>query len=230
VKTFRLDNADGAIPFDLPGKFLKICVDVEGRPTWRSFTVSSSPSRPQQIDLTIKRNPAGEVSRRLFDAVRAGAKLRVKGTQGGFCFDPARHTEPLVLVSAGSGVTPMMSIARYLADQNLDRPCTFLHGARKRCDILFDAECQSLAGREPWFKHVVSLSKPSIDWAGASGRITFDMIAAHAPQLSESRIFLCGPNEFMDCLKADLLAAGIPADRIHTEQFHATSPRAVSHV
>ena len=229
VKTFRLDNSDGAIPFDLPGKFLKVCVDVDGRPTWRSFTVSSSPARPQQIDLTIKLNPAGDVTRRLFDAVRPGALLRVKGTQGGFCFDPARHPEPLVLVSAGSGVTPMMSMVRYASDRNLGRSCTFLHGARERCDIIFDAECQSLAGREPWFKYVVTLSRPSVDWTGASGRITFDMVASHAPQLSESRFFLCGPKEFMNSLKADLLAADVPPDRLHTEQFHSTLTPAVAH-
>lgn len=229
VRTFRLDNSDGAIPFDLPGKFLKVCVNVDGQPTWRSFTVSSSPARLQQIDLTIKLNPAGEVSRRLFETVRPGALLRVKGAQGGFCFDPARHPEPLVLVSAGSGVTPMMSMVRYLSDRNLGRSCTFLYGARERCDIIFDAECQSLASREPWFKYVVTLSKPSIDWTGASGRVTYDVLVAHATQLGESRIFLCGPNEFMGSLKADLLAAGVGADRIHTEQFHSAPTPAVAH-
>jgi ferredoxin-nitrite reductase len=220
VKTFRLDNSDGAIPFDLPGKFLRVCLDVDGAPTWRSFTVSSSPSQPDRIDLTIKLNPTGEISRRLFE-LTPGAAIRVKGAQGGFCFDPAKHDEPLVLASAGSGVTPMMSIARYLADRGWARSCTFLHGARERRDILFDAECQSLAGREPSFKYVVTLSRPGADWTGESGRLSFDSIAAHAPHFAASRFFLCGPNEFMDALKADLLAAGVAEDRIHTEQFHA---------
>src|SRR5690606_21194275 len=110
----------------------KLCVEIDGQPAWRSFTVSSSPSRSQFIDVTIKLNPTGEVTRRLFESVRPGSLLLVKGTQGGFCFDPERHGEPLVLISAGSGVTPTMSIVRYLADRRLARPCAFLQGARKR--------------------------------------------------------------------------------------------------
>jgi ferredoxin-NADP reductase len=228
VKTFRLDNSDGTLPFDLPGKFVKVCVPIDGKEIWRSFTVSSSPARPETIDLTIKLNPIGEVSRYLFETAIVGSKLRIKGTQGGFFFDPERHTEPLLLISAGSGITPMMSIARFIADRGIARECLFLHGARSASDIIFAEHCAALAVKSPWLKYVVTLSQPSESWTGRRGRVTAECIVEHMPDVARSRAFLCGPNDFMDSLREQLLATGIPADRIHTEQFQKSPLRAIS--
>lgn len=220
VKTFRLDNSAQVIPFDYPGKFLKVCVLSDGEEVWRSFTVSSSPTRPEQLDLTIKLNPGGTVSRTLFDTIQPGSQFKVKGAQGGFYFDPAVHPEPLVLVSAGSGITPMMSISRFVRDKSLARPVIFLHGARTLSDIIFHDECQQLAASEAWFGYQVSLTQPTDSWNGLSGRVSFDQLKSLVPDMSVSRYFLCGPNDFMDQLRNDLLAAGVPAKQIQTEQFH----------
>ncbi len=148
VRTFRFDNSAGLLPLDHPGKFVKICVPAESQEVWRSFTISSSPHVPEVVDLTIKRNPAGVVSRWLFEHAGAGDELKLSGPHGGFYFDHEQHTEPLVLVSAGSGITPMMSIARYWRARGLESPCTFFHGARTADDMLFHAECAQLAKRE----------------------------------------------------------------------------------
>ncbi len=146
MRTFRFDNRAGLLPFDHPGKFVKICVPVESEEVWRSFTISSSPHKPEVVDLTIKLNPGGVVSRWLFEHARAGDELKLSGPHGGFYFDHQRHTEPLVLVSAGSGITPMMSIARWWRARGLDRiHALFFHGARTADDILFRAECEQLA-------------------------------------------------------------------------------------
>jgi ferredoxin-NADP reductase/nitrite reductase/ring-hydroxylating ferredoxin subunit len=227
VRTFRFDNRDGKIPFDHPGKFLKVCVPAEDGDVWRSFTISSSPTRSEYLDLTIKLNPTGTVSRWLFEQARPGMEIKLKGSHGGFYFDPARHTEPLVLVSAGSGATPMMSIARFLEAHGLTTPCTFLHGARRCCDVLFQEECERLAAVLPGFKYHVTLSQPHDDWAGARGRLDAAWLLSHVASPASHRYFLCGPSDFMERLSAGLRAASVAADRIHTEQFHA-SPVAVS--
>ena len=229
VKTFRLDNRDGVVPFDFPGKFVKVCVAIDGREQWRSFTVSSPPSRPETLDLTIKVNPAGEVSRYLFEHAAAGTQLRIRGTQGGFFFDPERHSEPLLLISAGSGITPMMSILRFLADRGMNRECVFLHGARTAADRIFADQCAEIAAESPWLKYVVTLSQPPETWMGPRGRILAEHIAEHASDLERWRAFLCGPNDFMECMRASLLACGVPADRIHTEQFQKSPHKAIRH-
>jgi ferredoxin-NADP reductase/nitrite reductase/ring-hydroxylating ferredoxin subunit len=227
VRTFRFDNRGARIPCDFPGKFVKVCATIEGREVWRSFTISSSPSTSDSLDLTIKLNPGGEVSRHLFETIRSGSQLRLKGPQGGFFLDPERHTEPLALISAGSGITPMMSILRYLKHENLGRPGVFLHGARTRRDILFHDECRELSADLPGMSYHVALSQPDTDWQGLCGRLDFDCIRELVKDLSAHRYFLCGPSDFMDSLRASLLDAAVPAQQIHTEAFHSTAPAKV---
>ncbi len=221
VRTFRLDNTAGRIPHRHPGTFVQVTVPLRGVDVRRSFTVSSSPTDPAHLELTIKRNPDGQVTNHLFEAVRAGSALAVRGTQGGFYFDPAQHPEPLVLVSAGSGITPVMSIARFLAATDQNRACTFVHGARSARDIIFRAECERLGDALPSFRYHVSLSRPGPRWAGGCGRLDGAEVAALVPDLAGSRYFLCGPPAFMDAITIWLRQAGVPADRVHTEQFNS---------
>ena len=224
VRTFRLDNRDGRIPHAHPGTFLQVRAPIDGADTWRSFTVASSPTDPSFLELTIKRNPDGQVTNHLFEAARAGSELTVRGTQGGFHFDPERHREPLVLVSAGSGITPVMSIARFLAETDPRHPCTFVHGARTEDDIIFRAECRRLDDTLPFFAYHVSLSRPGPCWEGLRGRLDGARLAPLVRDPKGSRYFLCGPSTFMDAIGVWLRQAGVPADRVHTEQFHA-APR-----
>jgi ferredoxin-NADP reductase len=224
VRTFRFDNSDGRLPLDYPGKFVKVCVPAGGPEVWRSFTISSSPTRPEVLDLTIKLNPTGFVSRWLFDHGRPGTELKLKGPQGGFFFDHERHVEPLVLVSAGSGITPMISIARFLKERNPLLPCTFVYGARTSDDILFQRECLQMSAELPAFKYRVTLSRPDDGWQGARGRVETEWLLSQLDEPAASCYFLCGPNDLMDSLCAGLAAAGVACDRVHTEQFHATIP------
>jgi ferredoxin-NADP reductase/nitrite reductase/ring-hydroxylating ferredoxin subunit len=223
VRTFRLDNRDGRFPLDLPGRFANVCVELNGGEVWRPFTISSSPTTREHVDLTIKLNPAGEVSRYLFEHVRPGANLRVKGPQGGFCFDPGKHSEPLVLVSAGSGVTPMMSIARYLHASGSQQPRVMVYGARTESDILFHEECRKMQQEAPEFRYVATVSRPENGWQGPCGRLTSQLVRDSAPELTAGRYFLCGPGDFMESLARELTELGVPADRIHTEEFQTPS-------
>lgn len=191
------------------------------------FTLSSSPARKDTIDLTIKRNPGGQVTNYLFQSVETGHALRLKGAQGGFYFDPTLHPEPLVLVSAGSGITPMMSITRFLIDAGEQRSCWFLHGARTPADIIFHDECRRLTEEHDWFHYHVTLSQPGEGWTGCCGRIDLAQVTELIDRPADCRYFLCGPNAFMDELRSGLHGLGVPAERIHTEQFHA-SPQPVA--
>ncbi|MCA9173368.1 MAG: hypothetical protein KDB14_02650 [Planctomycetales bacterium] len=220
VRTFRFDNRQRAISLDLPGRFAKVCVPHENGEIWRAFTISSSPARPDWLDLTIKLNPHGVVTPYLF-GLEPGSKLRLRGPQGGYYFDPHRLREPLALVSAGSGVTPMLSIVRWLKDQGDLRSCRFLHGARTEADVLLGDECRRLAAEWPDFLHFVTLSQPSSQWRGACGRLDTAMVLEQVPDAAQRRWFLCGPNGLMDQLRHGLQEAGVDAAQIHTEQFHA---------
>jgi ferredoxin-NADP reductase len=224
VRTFRLDNRVACLTFAWPGQFCKVCITNDGEEHWRSFTISSPPTRPETIDLTIKLNPDGQVSNYLFREIEPGKTVTVKGAQGGFCFDPDKYTEPLVLVSAGSGITPMMSIARFLADSGREHDCWFLYGARTPGDIIFHDECRALAWERAWFRYHVTLSQANDAWDGCRGRLDMDQLTEFVPRPATCRYFLCGPNEFMETFRAGLQERGVPDERIHTELFH-TAPR-----
>lgn len=223
TKTFRLDNREGVFPRYWAGQFARVCVPIADQETWRSFTISSSPTQLEWIDLTIKLNPAGHVSRTLHEQYAVGDVLTLKGPQGAFALHEEQHLEPLVLISAGSGITPMMSILRYLVDTQPDRPCTFLYGARTESDIIFGAECRNLVQQMPNLRYYVTLSDPGGGWTGGCGRLNPQSLSQHCTDLANSRCFLCGPNEFMESFKAALLNLGVPESRIHTEQFQTAS-------
>ena len=231
VRTFRLDNSAARIPLDHPGRFAKVCVPTSEGEMWRSFTISSSPADPHILDLTVKLNPNGCVSTYLFENARPGATVQLKAPLGGFYFDFQSHREPLVLISAGSGITPMMSIARFLRDTADPLPCTFLYGARTMADIIFHEECLQMAAQRPSFRYFVTLSQPAPAWPGATGRLDWGRVVENiAPtsntQAAACRYFVCGPNDLMETLQEALVEAGVPSDRIHTEQFHSTKARA----
>lgn len=221
TKTFRLENKDGQVPAHLSGQFANVGIASGDTEVWRSFTISSSPTDSKHIDLTIKRNPGGFVSPSLHDQVKPGDTLKIKAPQGGFFFDPAKHGEPLVLISAGSGITPMMSILRQLAAAKSQQPCTFIHGARSENDVIFAKECQQLAGGMENVRYHVYLSQPSPAWQGPTGRVEFASVTANVEEVAGARYYLCGPGAFMDSLRSSLTAAGVADDRIHTEQFQA---------
>ena len=227
TRTVRLDNAGGLIPVHRPGQHIKICAQGEDGPTWRSFTLSSPPTRPGVLEVTVKRNPDGVVSNAIH-ALEAGGMLTIKGPSGRYYFDPEAHREPLVLAVAGSGVTPAMAILRTILDRQLDVPVTLLYGCRSRADIIFAREIDALRVRLATLRAIITLSQPDPEWAGATGRLGPDLIARHVADPASSRYFLCGPGAMHDEMTEWLLARGVPADRIHTEMFGKKKAAAVA--
>jgi ferredoxin-NADP reductase len=226
TKTFRLDNSTDSVRPHRPGQHIKVCIAGPSGPVWRSFTISSPPTRPEILEITIKRNPAGVVSPAIH-ALLPGAELMIKGPQGQFFFDAGEHKEPLVLAAAGSGITPAMSILRTIHDLQLDLPVTLVYGCRTRYDVIFSRELEALRLRLARFRLVITLSRPDSGWNGSVGRVNTTLLARHVPEPALARHFLCGPGDFMDAITAWLRDHGVPPDRIHLERF-GKSPRAAS--
>jgi len=119
VRTFRMVNPDGGnIPFDyLPGQFLTLDISPGGRRTKRSYTIASTPSRSHCLEITVKREDHGLVSRFLHDDIEVGDTLKLTAPSGTFTFTGDEH-DSIVLVTSGVGITPAMSVLRYLTDNN----------------------------------------------------------------------------------------------------------------
>ncbi|MEO0888501.1 MAG: FAD-binding oxidoreductase, partial [Cyanobacteria bacterium J06648_10] len=164
VKTFRF-VAEPAVLFSFrPGQFVTVklpVADAKGNPVIRSYSISSSPSRPHTLDITVKRvgsagenYPPGIASNWLHDHFKVGMPLTVQGPYGDFCYvneKASDRPQKLLLISAGSGITPMMSIAQWVSDLAEKTEITFILVAKSPGDIIFRQRLALLATQHPHF-------------------------------------------------------------------------------
>lgn len=145
VKTFRFRTRDGAqIPFDyLVGQFLTLHIEPQGIPTKRSYTIASTPTWRDRIEITVKREDHGLVSRWLHDEIKVGDEIEIEVPSGTFFFTGA-EAESIVLIGGGVGITPMMSAARYLTDINWSGKIYLILGFLAPRDFIFREEIAEL--------------------------------------------------------------------------------------
>ena len=219
-KAFRFRAEAGAMADYRPGQFVTVEAQIGARRLCRSYTLSSSPTRADSVEITVKRVDGGPFSNWICDTLEVGDRLRMSGPFGEFSCAP-HPPEKLLLLSAGSGITPMLSMARWIADSAADCDVVFLHAARTRDDILFHRELRDLARDDERFRLGISLSREPADsaWRGARGRLSTRWLRRAVPDLAERRVYLCGPEGFMHEARALLGEAGLPAHRLYEERF-----------
>jgi ferredoxin-NADP reductase len=221
IKTFRLMVPTGdPIPFDfLPGQFLTLTLDQDGKTIKRSYTMASSPTQRDYVELTIKREERGVVSHYLHNQVCEGDVLQVAAPQGTFTFT-GTEADSIVLIGGGVGLTPLMSVIRYLTDRGWPQDMYLLYCCRSTEDFVFREELEHLQRRHPNLHVVATMTRAEgTTWMGPTGRLTKELLVQTVPDLSSRRIHLCGPPAMMDALRAILLDLRVPRDRLKTEAF-----------
>lgn len=223
--TFWLEPAKGIAPQYLPGQHLPIEMVIDGEPVQRYYTLSSSPSRPGRLAISVKRIDGGRVSNWLQDHLQIGTTLTAQHPAGHFHLDTTAP-QPLLLLSAGSGVTPMLSMLRYLADHNQVDDVVFYHQCRSEQDIPCRAELDALAKQHAGLTLIYALTQPSAEWQGEHGRLALSHIK-RIPDLPARQVFVCGPDGFMQKAKNLLQKQGMADSAYHQEAFGAqrTEPR-----
>jgi ferredoxin-NADP reductase len=201
-----------------PGQFLTFQWTIDGQRVPRSYTISSSPIHEDYVEITPKRMENGRVSVFLNERAEPGIRVEASGPYGRFYFDETLH-KSLVLIAAGSGITPMISMLRYIDDLNLATPVTLLYCVRTSADLIFQNELTRLGKSLPNFKYEVCLSRPDPAWNGHSGHLTEEFVSQHVTDLDSHTFFLCGPKGFMDNARQILLTLGVNQDRILQESF-----------
>jgi ferredoxin-NADP reductase len=220
VRSFHFEPVgDHAFVFD-PGQFITLQVEVDGETYARCYTISSPPTRPHLISITVKRVVGGPVSNWLHDTVVPGTRLTAQAPLGAFTL-PAVHADKYLFLSAGSGITPLMSMTRTLYDLGSEADVTFVHSARTPADIIFRRELDAIAAVMPNIRiiHVCESDYPSERWTGLRGRLTTGMLQAVAPDLAERETFVCGPAAYMSSVRRILEETGYDMRRHHEESF-----------
>src|ERR1700735_1178296 len=222
AKTFRLVGEKPLLFSYRPGQFVTLLLTIDGEDIERSYSISSSPSRPRVLELTVKRVPGGRVSNWLCDHVMPGERLTIKGAAGKFsCFDCP--TSKMLFIGAGSGITPMMSMSRWIADTSADVEVKFLASFKSPVDIIFRKELELISARHACFPVAVHLTStwpgPTESWTGFTGRFNKSMIHALVPDLDTRHVFLCGPEPFAVEVKTILQELGFDTAKLHSESF-----------
>ena len=203
-----------------PGQFLTFEFDIEGVPVNRCYTIASSPTRPDRISITVKRKEGGLVSPWLHAAMRPGVTVRAVGPLGDFT-NVDHPGGRYLFLSGGSGITPMMSMARAHQDLDPGADILFVHFARSPADIIFRDELALMARQMPNLRvvHVCEADNAAERWGGPRGRVSAALLALAAPDLAERTVFDCGPAPFMAAVRAGLDALGFDMRRYHEESF-----------
>lgn len=227
VKTFVFIAEDG-IPWTYqPGQFVTLSLQIDGKTVRRSYSISSSPSRPHTLEITVKRVapataelPPGLVSNWLHDQITIGSEIKISPPMGQFTCG-TEGQKKLLLISAGSGITPMMSMSRWIGDTGDSRDIIFIHSARSPDDIIFRRELEGMVGRYPHFKLAFTVTRvePGQVWSGYQGRLNESMLEAIAPDLCDRTAYLCGPHPFMESVKSMLQTLNFPMNQYHEESF-----------
>ncbi|WDE05775.1 MOSC domain-containing protein [Thalassomonas viridans] len=202
------------------GQHLPLTLNLAGKKVNATYTLSSSPTRSGSLMITVKRVPGGLVSNYLHDEFRVGDTLNARTPAGKFHINSADISKVLLL-SAGSGITPMLSMLKAMTDQALDNDVVFFHSARSEQDLIAREEVAALALHHGNCRVSYTLTRSaSPQWTDYQGHLNSRMLAK-IPDLAQRQVFVCGPAAFRDNAKQLLLSLGLPESAYHFESFGA---------
>jgi stearoyl-CoA 9-desaturase NADPH oxidoreductase len=198
-------------PGHRPGQYLRIGVVVEGVHHWRAYSLTTDPGRPDGlIGITPKRVDTGVVSAYLVHGARPGDIVRLGGVEGTFCVPDPPPRKPL-FISAGSGITPIISMLRALDRSGDLGDAAHIHSARSADRVIFAADLADLDRRHPGYRLHLQLT-------GGDGRVSPADLDRLCPDWRERDTFASGPRELLDALVDHWAAEGDPA-RLAMERF-----------
>jgi ferredoxin-NADP reductase len=204
-----------------PGQYvmLEVPYPPTGELLKRAYSIANSPLQKDRLELTVKKTPNGKASVILTEYVKVGDTFKIKGPYGKFVWLPDM-SDRIALISAGSGIVPLMCILRYIVSAKLHHvKATLLYSNTSYEEIIYRKELESMKNY-PNIKvvHTLTRSVPE-GWKGYTGRINPDMILKEIQDIPLNLYYLCGPPKFVDDITAMLLDLGVDKERIKKEKY-----------
>jgi ferredoxin-NADP reductase len=204
------------------GQHVVVGVDIDGVVHDRCFSLAGSPQDPSgRLELTVKANPRGRVSRHLVEHAAPGMVLRLSQAQGDFVLPAAAERtaagDHLVFISGGSGITPVLSMLRSLVDERHVGPVTFVHYGFTAADVCYREELADLVAALPGARLLLGLTD-----APGEGDLDGFFGPEHLERIVDdpkrAQVYLCGPAPLMTSVEAVFADLGL-SDRVHLERF-----------
>ena len=195
----------------VPGQYIGIGVLVDGRWTWRSYSLTSVPDTTRDegtIAITVKAMPEGFLSSHLVNGLTPGTVVRLAAPQGEFVL-PQPLPDKILFVTAGSGITPIISMLRTMAHRHQRTDIRLIHSTPTPADLLFGDELARL--------HADGVIDLHIQYTRTDGKVTPDSLTALCPDWTQRQTWACGPGAFLDMVSG-VFADG-HADLLHIERF-----------
>ncbi|WP_066775060.1 NO-inducible flavohemoprotein [Croceicoccus mobilis] len=223
IKSFILRPVDGQpVLRHKPGQYLTFSFEIPGHPpVKRNYSISSA-ANGETYRISVKREALGLASGWLHDQAAVGTVLKVAPPAGEF-FLPEHTERPVVLLSGGVGLTPMVAMLEALAERGEIQPVQYIHGTHNRDTHAMSDHVRQLASAHPNFTVMDFHQTPYDDEVRGehydhAGIITDDWLLAHAA-VNQADYFICGPRPFLRAAVSALSLAGVPSARIHYEFF-----------
>ncbi|UUE11659.1 NADH oxidoreductase [Dickeya zeae] len=202
-----------------PGQYALVSI-ANSSETLRAYTLSSSPGVSPFITFTVRRLENGVGSRWLTEQVKPGDYLWISDAQGEFTCTHAVSDRYLML-AAGCGVTPIMSMTRWLLANRPHTDIQVIFNVRDPQHVIFASQWQTLCQRYPQQLHLMLMAEQQAKAGFLSGRLTESVLLQQVPDITCRTVMTCGPQPYMQQVETFCLQAGVPRDRIFKEQFGA---------
>ncbi|MBY6152223.1 hybrid-cluster NAD(P)-dependent oxidoreductase [Vannielia litorea] len=220
--SFAFRAPSGAIFDYLPGQFITLELPTPQGVVHRTYTISSSPSRPRSISVTVKAQEGSIGTRWMLDHLKPGMQIRAFGPAG--LFSHMNHpAKKYLFISAGSGITPSMAMTTFMWDIGTEPDIVFINCAKRPSEIIFRERLEHMASRVPGIvlKWVVEEADRYRPWTGYQGQVNQLMLGLMAPDYLDREVFCCGPEPFMTAVREALQGMGYDMERYHQESFKA---------
>ncbi|KQS33532.1 ferredoxin--NADP reductase [Dyadobacter sp. Leaf189] len=230
AKTFVFERTDGKPLVYKAGQFLTFLIEMHGHEVRRSYSMSSAPDVDTYPSITVKRVPNGEISRFWIDHVQEGDIFTTLFPSGRFVLEESISGErDIVLIGAGSGITPLFSILKQTLSEGPQLHVTLIYASRNIKTTLFWQQILDLESKyQERFRAIHIHSQPTDEWNGIRGRINntrLEQLVNKSLKYSpaDARFFICGPFDLMRSSEITLHFMGFSKDQIRKENFVITS-------
>lgn len=222
IKKLRLKLKEGEEINFKPGQYIQLKAPIykgNDEEVYRAYSIASSPSHKDYIDLIIGYVPNGKATTYVHKFLKEGDAVYFNGPYGEFCYQKDSHRE-MVMVAVGTGIAPILSILYHMKDNNINRKATFYFGAKTPDDLFLLDELKNFENTLPDFKFIPTLSRITEEhnWTGEKGRVN-NALEKYINDGENKEAYLCGNPPMIDTVVSVLQKIGIPEEHIYFDKF-----------